>query len=186
MPLPPAILGLAAISTLALLGLHGLPGALLIAPAIVMLLAAPGSAHPHSGRFDWLVPVLLLGAQFLYLTAVGLAARVPGPVIFALAAAILLRYTDLAWPGRPVQLARPRDPEAEPAERGTGLGWEGRLLFAGLTAAMGVATFAYLALTAYLLALICAKVVTSSLEPSAEAAGDRLDSGGGGAPPSGS
>ncbi|HEY2312737.1 MAG TPA: hypothetical protein VGH96_03915, partial [Streptosporangiaceae bacterium] len=186
MPLPPAILGLAAISTLALLGLHGLPGALLIAPAIVMLLAAPGSAHPHSGRFDWLVPVLLLGAQFLYLTAVGLAARVPGPVIFALAAAILLRYTDLAWPGRPVQLARPRDPEAEPAERGTGLGWEGRLLFAGLTAAMGVATFAYLALTAYLLALIFAKAVTSCLEPSAQAAGDRLDSDGGRTPPSAS
>ena len=44
---------------------------LLIGPAIVMLLAAPGSAHPHTGRFDWLVPVLLLGAQFLYLAAVG-------------------------------------------------------------------------------------------------------------------
>ena len=63
MPLPPAILGLAAIAALAFLGLHGLPGALMIGPAVVMLLAAPGSAHPHAGRFDWLVPVLLLGAQ---------------------------------------------------------------------------------------------------------------------------
>jgi len=169
MPLPPAILGLAAVSALALLGLHGLPGALLIAPAVVMLLAAPGSAHPHTGRFDWLVPVLLLGAQCLYLTATGLAVRVPGPVIFALIAAIMLRYTDLAWPGRPVQFARRQDPDAEPAERGTALGWEGRMLFAGLTAAMGVATFAYLALTVYLGLLICAKVVTSCLAPAEQA-----------------
>jgi hypothetical protein len=165
MPLPPAILGLAAVSALALLGLHGLPGVLLIAPAVVMLLAAPGSAHPHTGRFDWLVPVILLGAQCLYLAATGLAARVPGPVVFALIGAIMLRYTDLAWPGRPVQLARRHDPAAEPAERGTALGWEGRMLFAGLTAAMGVATYAYVALTAYLAVLICVKAVTTCLAP---------------------
>jgi hypothetical protein len=169
MPLPPAILGLAAVSALALLGLHGLPGVLLLGPAVVMLLAAPGSANPHTGRFDWLVPVLLLGAQCLYLTGIGLSAKVPGPVIYALIAALLLRYTDLAWPGRPVQLARPRDPDAEPVERGSALGWEGRLLFAGLTAAMGVATYAYLALTAYLGLLLCAKMVTSCLAPQEEA-----------------
>ena len=77
LPLPPALLGLAAISGLTLLGLHGLPGALMIGPAIVMLLAAPGSAHPHTGRFDWLVPVLLLGSQLLYVAAIGVAAGVP-------------------------------------------------------------------------------------------------------------
>ena len=165
MPLPPAILGLVAITALAFLGLHGLPGALLIGPAVVMLLAAPGSAHPHAGRFDWLVPVLLLGAQCLYLTAIGLATRVPGPLIYALIATLLLRYTDIAWPDRPVQLARPRDPDREPVERGTGLGWEGRLLFAGLAAAMGVATYAYVALAAYLGLLLCAKVVTICLAP---------------------
>jgi hypothetical protein len=165
MPLPPAILGLAAISALAFLGLHGLPGVLMIGPAVVMLLAAPGSANPHTGRFDWLVPVLLLGAQCLYLTAIGLAAHVPGPVVYALIAVLLLRYTDLGWPGRPVQLARPRDRDREPFERGTGLGWEGRLLVAGLAAAMGVATYAYLALTAYLGVLLCAKVVTTCLAP---------------------
>jgi hypothetical protein len=165
LPLPPALLGLAAISALALLGLHGLPGALMIGPAIVMLLAAPGSGHPHTGRFDWLVPVLLLGSQLLYVGAIGVAARVPGPVIFVLSSAILLRYTDLAYPGRPVLLARRRDPDAEPVERGTALGWEGRLFFVGLTAAMGLATFAYLALAAYLTVLICTKVATSCLTP---------------------
>jgi len=165
MPLPPALLGLTAVAALAFVGLHGLPGVLLIAPAVVMLLAAPGSAHPHTGRFDWLVPVLLLGAQCLYLTATGLAAHVPGAVIFALIAAIMLRYTDLAWPGRPVQMARRRDPDSEPVERGTALGWEGRMLFAGLSGAMGVATFAYIALTAYLAVLICMKAVTSCFAP---------------------
>jgi len=165
LPLPPALLGLAAIAGLALLGLHGLPGALMIGPAVVMLLAAPGSGHPHTGRFDWLVPVLLLGSQLLYIAAIGVAARVPGAVIFVLSSAILLRYTDLAYPGRPVLLTKPRDPDAAPAERGTALGWEGRMLFVGVTAAMGIATYAYLALTAYLGVLICAKVVTSCLAP---------------------
>ena len=163
LPLPPALLGLAAVAGLALLGLHGLPGVLMIAPAIVMLLAAPGSGHAHTGRFDWLVPVLLLGSQLLYVAAIGVAARVPGPVIFILSSAILLRYADLGFPGRPVLLAKARDPDAEPLERGTALGWEGRLLFVGLTAAMGLATFAYLALAAYLVVLICTKVATSCL-----------------------
>jgi hypothetical protein len=165
LPLPPAVLGLMAISALALLGLHDLPGVLMIAPAVVMLLAAPGSAHPHTGRFDWLVPSLLLGAQVLYLTAIGLAARVPGPVIFVLVAALLLRYADLAFPGRPVMLAKPRQPRRRRREPGTALGWEGRLLLAGLAAAVGIGTFAYLALTAYLGVLICARVVVSSLAP---------------------
>jgi hypothetical protein len=91
LPLPPAVLGLAAIATLSLVGLHNMAGALTIGPAIVMLLAAPGSGHPHNGRFDWLVPVLLLSSQLLYLSATGRAAGVPDPVIFALLAALLLR-----------------------------------------------------------------------------------------------
>jgi hypothetical protein len=162
LPLPPAALGLVAVTALALVGLHDLPGVLMIAPAVVMLLAAPGSANPHTGRFDWLVPSLLLGAQVLYFTAVGLGARVPEPVIFVLVVALLMRYTDLAYPGRPVMLAKARRLGEHRGERGTALGWEGRMLLAGIAAAIGIATFAYLALTAYLGLLICAKVVTSS------------------------
>jgi len=165
LPLPPAILSLAAVSALALLGLHGLPGALTIGPAIVMLLAAPGSANPHGGRFDWLVPVLLLGTQVLYLAAAGEGERVPGPVIFALVAALLVRYAELASPGRPVFLTRPRRHLGWGREYGTELGWEGRVLFAGLTAALGIATVGYLALTAYLAVLVGAKVVRSCLAP---------------------
>jgi len=163
LPLPPAVLGLVAVSALGLVGLHDLPILLTLGPVVVMLLVAPGSSHPHDGRFDWLVPPLLLGSQFLYFDAIGRGAGVPGPVIFALTAALALRYTDLASPGRPVLLARPRRPGEIRGERGTGLGWEGRLLIAGLAAAFGVATFAYLALTAYLGLLIVARVLTSSL-----------------------
>jgi Family of unknown function (DUF5941) len=165
LPLPPAVLGLAALIALALLGLRGLPGLLLIAPAFVMLLAAPGSANPHLGRFDWLVPVLLLSSQFLYIAAVGAGGRVPGPVVFALAAALLLRYTDVACEQRPVLLIQPRRRDRALREHGTELGWEGRLIFIGLAAAMGVATAGYLALTAYLVLLIGVKVVRSCSVP---------------------
>ena len=178
LPLPPAVLGLAAISALGLLGLHGLPWPLMIAPVVVMLLAAPGSAHPHAGRFDWLVPALLLGAQILYLTAIGRGAGVPGPVVFVLVATLLLRYADLAAAGRQVMLAGARTPGETAAERGTALGWEGRLLIAGLAAAMGIATFAYLALTIYFGFLICGKVVTSFVARQEEPARDRLGDGG--------
>jgi hypothetical protein len=165
LPLPPAILGTAAVSALAALGLHGLPGALTIGPAIVMLLAAPGSGNPHGGRFDWLVPVLLVGSQVLFLAATGEGERVPGPVIFALVAALLVRYAELASSGRPVFLTKPRRHLGWGREYGTELGWEGRVLVAGLTAAMGIATIGYLALTAYLLLLVGAKVLRSCLTP---------------------
>lgn len=168
LPLPPAILGLTAILALAVIGLHGLPGALMISPAVVMLLAAPGAANSHIGRFDWLVPVLLLGAQVLYFSAVGAGGHVPLPVIFVLVAALALRYTDLACPDRPVLLAKPRRGVASTAELGTALGWEGRMLLVGLTAAMGIATAGYVALTAYLMTLFGAKLVQASLAPEGE------------------
>ena len=54
-------------------------------------------------------------------------------------------------------------------------------VFASLPASGGIVLIA-----AAVLALICAKVVTSCLEPSPAAVGDRLDSGGGRTPPSAS
>jgi hypothetical protein len=53
-------------------------------------------------------------------------------------------------------------------ERGTALGWDGRMLFAGLTAAMGVAAIAYVVLAVYLVGLICVKAVTACFAPSAD------------------
>ncbi len=132
-PLPPALTGLAAVCVLAALGLRDLPGFLLIAPVIAMLLAAVGSSHPHDGRLDWIVPVVLQVGQYIYIAAVGSATGVPAPVIFALCAVLAVRYEDLAGH----------------AQRHAALGWDGRMIVAGLGAALGIATFAYLLLAAY-------------------------------------
>jgi len=153
-PLPPALTGFAAVSVLALLGLRHLPGLLLLAPVVAMLLAAVGSSHPHDGRLDWIVPVLLQAAQFAYVAAIGAASGVPGPLIFAVCAMIAMHYADLAGHAR----------------RGAALGWEGRMIAAGAGAALGIATFAYLLLAAYLGVLICREVMTNWL-PATE--GDR-------------
>ena len=145
-PLAPALLGLAGAGLLAMLGLRDLPGILLLTPAIAMLMAAPGASHPHNGRADWLVPAVLLGAQCLYLATIGVAAGVPGGVSFVLAAAIVLRYTDLYGAAQP-----PVPPRGRLRFARAGLGWEGRMLVVGLGAALGIATWADLLLAGYLL-----------------------------------
>jgi hypothetical protein len=153
-PLPPALTGLAAVAVLAILGLRNLPGPVLLAPVVAMLLAAVGSSHPHDGLADWIVPAALLAGQFAYIGAIGVATGVPAPLIFAVCALIALHYADLA--GYP--------------RRGAIMGWEGRMIAAGLGAALGIATFAYLLLAAYLSVLICREIMTSWL-PATE--GDR-------------
>ena len=55
LPLPPAFAGFIATVMLAALGLRNLPGFIALTPPVVMMLGAPGSSHPHGGRFDWLV-----------------------------------------------------------------------------------------------------------------------------------
>jgi hypothetical protein len=144
-PLPPALLGLAGAGLLAMLGLRDLPGILLLTPAIAVLMAAPGASHPHTGRADWLVPAVLLGAQCLYVGTIGVAAGVPGGISFLLVTAIVLRYTDLAATDRPPA------PPGHLAFARAGLGWEGRMLIVGLGAAFGIATWADLLLACYLL-----------------------------------
>jgi len=146
---------------LAVLGLRNLPGAIALTPLVVMLLAAPGSSHRHDGRLDWLVPAVLQAGQYIYIAALGFASGVPGPVIFALCAMIAIRSADLAYQTENGQ------PQAA-ATAGAGMGWEGRMLAAGLGAILGIATFAYLALAAYLGALICRKILASCLMPARE------------------
>jgi Family of unknown function (DUF5941) len=145
-PLPAALAGLAATALLAGLGLGNLPGILVPAPVAVMLLAASGASHPHDGGLDWLVPLVLLAGQYVYLAALGFAAGVPGPVTFALVGAVALHQLDVA--------CRARQRARWPAQR-AGMGWDGRIAAAGFGALLGIATFAYLALTAYLGWLLC-------------------------------
>jgi len=154
MPLPPALLALVAVATLAHLGLRDLPGLLILAPALIMLVAAPGASHRHDGRLDWLVPAVLLGAQVSYISALGFASGVPAPVTFGLCATLAVYYADLGAPGSPPL------PGRNGRERGSWLGWDGRMLLCGLGAAMGIAMFAYLALAVYLAVLVCWKITT--------------------------
>lgn len=196
-PLPPALAGLVATVMLAALGLRNLPGFIALTPPVVMMLAAPGSSHRHDGRFDWLVPVLLASAQYVYLATLGFALAVPGPVIFSACALTFVRYAGIAVDARaaagrghhvdadragadragPDQagagsasfgLSSVVSPGPASAGPGSGIGWETRMFAAGLAATFGLATFGYLGLATYLGALICRKVVIGYLVPREE------------------
>lgn len=145
-PLPPAVAGLIATVLLAALGLGSLDGLVLLTPVAAMLLAAPGSAHPHDGPLDWLAPVIIQAGQYIYLAALGFAVGVPGPVTFALIGLTGLRQLDVAYQARYPLMPR--------GARGS-LGWEGRMLVAGFGAMVGLGTVAYLVLIGYLGWLLC-------------------------------
>ena len=145
-PLPPAVAGLIATVLLAALGLGVLDGLVLLTPVAAMLLAAPGSAHPHDGPVDWLAPVIIQAGQYIYLAALGFALGVPGPVTFALIGLVGLRQLDVAY--------QARHPVTPRGARGS-LGWEGRMLVAGFSAMIGLGTVGYLVLVAYLGWLLC-------------------------------
>lgn len=156
MPVPPAVAGLVAIVLLAALGIKNLPGIVALTPIVVMLLAAPGSSHPHDGRFDWLVPILLCLAQYLYLTALGAAKSVSWLLVFATCSMTAIWYASLAAsrvPGAPdtrTPTRRKARVSQIMARRADGIGWEGRIGIAGLAGMLGIATFGYLGLTVWL------------------------------------
>jgi len=155
-PLPPVLVGLLVTGVLAALGLANLPGILVLTPIEAMMLAALGSRHPHDGRLDWLAPALLLTGEGVFLSALGLARQVTPWVVFALMAAVVVRHVDLACRAR-----AGRGIEADVL----GLGWEGRMLLAGVAAAAGVVPFAYAALAGYLWLLFIWEFVTGWLVP---------------------
>ena len=188
-PLPPLLIGLTATIGLAVLGMRNLPGIIVLAPLVVMLLAAPGSSHAHDGRLDWLAPALLALGPLIYLAALGFAQAVPGPVVFALCAMTGVWYAGLASGASPVpailgggggpagrsgqpagRSGQPAGRSGQPAERPgigpvagflrSGAGWEGRMFLAGLTAIFGIATFGYVGLAAYLGLLIGREAMT--------------------------
>jgi hypothetical protein len=133
--------GLLVTGVLAALGLANLPGILVLTPVEAMLLASLGACHPHDGRLDWLAPPLVQAGEYVFLAALGFSHRVPAAVVFALLAAVIVRHADLGYrarAGRPI-----------PADR-YGLGWDGRMLLAGLAAVIGIVPFAYAVLSGYL------------------------------------
>jgi hypothetical protein len=155
-PLPPLLVGLLVTGMLAALGLGNLPGILVLTPIEAMMLAALGSRHPHDGRLDWLAPALLLAGEGVFLGALGLARQVTLWVVFALLAAVLVRHVDLACRAR-----AGRGLEADVL----GLGWEGRMLLAGVAATAGLVPFAYAALAGYLWLLFIWEFLTVWLVP---------------------
>jgi Family of unknown function (DUF5941) len=161
-PLPPAVAGLTATVLLATLGLQGLAGLVLLTPVAAMLLAAPGSAHPHDGPLDWLTPLVIQAGQYAYLAALGFAKGVPGPLVFALLGLVAVRQLDAAYRARyPMPAGEPRG----------GIGWEGRMLAAGVGAMLGVGPLTYLALTVYLLWLVSSGSLASWLATRARSRG---------------
>jgi hypothetical protein len=154
-PLLPVFVALLVTCVLAALGLGNLPGALIILPLFVTLFPALGARHRHDGRLDWLAPPLIQTSECVFLAALGFSRHVAAPLVFALVAGVLLRHADLAY--------RARVGLGIPADR-FGLGWDGRMLLAGLAAAVGITPFAYAVLTGYLWLLFCWDYLTGWLE----------------------
>lgn len=142
-PLLPLAVGLLVTCMLTALGLGNLPGILVLAPVVAMLLAALGSRHPHNGTRDWLVPATLHAAEFLYLAALAFAHDVSAPVTFALMAAVVLLHFELACRARIW-------PSGRASADDVGLGWEGRMIAAGLAAFFGIVPLAYAIIAGWL------------------------------------
>jgi hypothetical protein len=155
-PLPPVLVGLFVTCVLTALGLENLPGILVLTPVEAMLLAGLGACHPHDGRLDWLVPALLEAGECVFLAALGFSHRVPAALVFALLAGLIMRHLDVAY--------RARSGRGIPADR-FGLGWDGRMLLAGLAAMIGIVPLVYAALSGYLLVLFCWDFLSGWLHP---------------------
>jgi hypothetical protein len=155
-PLPPVLVGLFVTCVLTALGLGNLPGILVLTPVEAMLLAGLGACHPHDGRLDWLVPALLEAGECVFLAALGFSHRVPAPLVFAVLAGLILRHLDVAYRARAGRGIR--------ADR-FGLGWDGRMLLAGVAAMIGIVPFVYAALSGYLLVLFCWDFLSGWLHP---------------------
>ncbi len=178
MPLPPALAGLTAILVLAWVGMRQLPGVVAFTPIVVLLLAAPGSSHPHDGRLDWLVPAVLCFGQFSFLAAFGQARSVPNPIVFSACALTAIWYAGIVA-GLNYPIARPKaqDPAASRKQRINQIiareqppgvyriGWEGRVSFIAVCGMFGLTMFGYLGLSAFLAALICRNAAIHYLSP---------------------
>jgi hypothetical protein len=142
-PLPPVIAGTFVTGVLLLIGVAGSDGLAVFAPAVTLLLAGPGSSHPHDGRFDWLVPPILRLIEYSFIAACGFAHEVHPVLIFLLLGALAFHHYDLVY--------RLRQHVYPPPWLATlGLGWDGRMMAVSLVALTGWLTGGYLVLAVYL------------------------------------
>ncbi len=120
------------VALLVLPAAHAL-AALLAATAVAAVLNAPASRSPHVARLDWLVPPLLRASEYGALLRLAVLDGPDAvPACYALLAALAYHHYDVVY--------RLRDRAEEPPTwlRRAGLGWDGRLLAAGLLSALGV------------------------------------------------
>jgi hypothetical protein len=142
-PLPALIAGAFVTGVLLLIGVAGSDGPAVFAPAVTLLLAGPGSSHPHDGRLDWLVPPVLRLIEYTFIAACGFAHKVPPVLIFALLGAMAFHHYDLVY--------RLRQHVYPPPWLSTfGLGWDGRMIVVSLSAIVGGVTAGYALLALYL------------------------------------
>ncbi|MFF0244515.1 DUF5941 domain-containing protein [Streptosporangium sandarakinum] len=174
-PLPPVLAGTFVAAVLLLVGVAGADGLAVLAPAVALLLAGPGSSHPHDGRLDWLVPPILRLTEYGFAAAVGFAHGVPYWLIFLLLGAMAFHHYDLVY--------RLRQRVYPPAWLATaGFGWDGRMLLIALGGLAGQVTLLFVLLSLYLWGLFGWESVTCWLAapgPGADAAepGEPADAG---------
>ncbi|GII60323.1 hypothetical protein Skr01_04080 [Sphaerisporangium krabiense] len=155
-PVPATLVALAAVIAIGASGLLGDgTGAVMLLPVVAMLvLVIPTAPRDHLGRFDWLVPPLLRGAEFLTVILLGLAADTPKWLLFVLIYVVGYHTYDTVYRTRQGIWPAPWVFQA-------GLGWETRLLLLGVGAALGVLTWVVAALCLYLGVLFAVESVTS-------------------------
>lgn len=142
-PLPPLIAGTFVSAVLLMIGVAGTDGLAVFAPAVTLLLAGPGSSHPHDGRVDWLVPPILRVTEYVFIAAVGFAHDLPPGLIFLLLGAMAFHHYDLVY--------RLRQRVYPPAWLSTfGLGWDGRMLAVSLAVIATQVTWGFALLAGYL------------------------------------
>lgn len=175
---PPLLTTVAgAVVVLVLIAADGgrLTGITLFAPVAALLLSGLASGHPHDGRYDWLVPPLLRVTEYSYLTVVGLASGVPGPLVFVLLVTVVCHHRD--------DVARPAVGVSRPAwVRCAALGWDGRMIAIAVGGALSALTAAYGILAAYLAILLVREAVrTWSATPVSDVRVNTAKEGGDGA-----
>nr|WP_218909102.1 DUF5941 domain-containing protein [Nocardiopsis sinuspersici] len=172
-PLLSALTGALVVGTLLAADQGRLAGITLFAPVAALLLSGLASGHPHDGRFDWLVPPVLRLTEYGYLSVLGLASGVPGPLVFVLLVVVLCHHRDEA--------ARPAAGTVRPESvRAAALGWDGRMLVTAVGGAFHTLTPVYGILAGYLAVLLVREAVrTWSATPVADVRADAAPGDGG-------
>lgn len=129
-PLLPLLVAGIVTAILFIAGVNGQTSPAIFAPVLALLLAGPGSRHPHTGRIDWLVPPLMRAIEYGYLATLGFSHGVSKPLVYAFLGVLAYHHYDTVyrtrqrlWPAKWVFRA--------------GFGWDGRMLVAAAAALAG-------------------------------------------------